>query len=117
MNRLIALPFHFIGTLTADAAVRFQAPYNLQLVKVSAGCDNGTSFILDIGTASDTDAYLDAQTVTGAASSTTEFALSDFVNDQYPVISDGDEVVATIDYDGGAGTDATGVSLVLWFTY
>jgi hypothetical protein len=112
----IALPIVIPGTLTADVTYRFQAPFGMQLFRVVAGCDNSTSFILDIGTASDTDAYLDAVTVTGAASTTTEYEQGDFVDSQYPKIADGDEVVVTVDYDGGAGTDAANVSITLFLT-
>ena len=112
----LAIPIVIPGTLTADITYRLQAPHGMQLVKVNAACDNATSFILDIGTAADTDAYLDAVTVTGAASTTTEYGRTDFVGDQYPKIADGDEVVVTIDYDGGAGTDAAGVSFTLFLT-
>jgi hypothetical protein len=112
----IALPFVIPGTLTADVSYRFQAPSDLQLVKVTAGCDNGTSFILDIGTAADTDAYLDAKTVTGAAATTTEYDRDDFVDEQFPHIDNGDEVVVSVDYDGGAGGDSANVSITLWLT-
>ena len=105
------------ATLTGDIVRRFQAPFDLQLVKVNAGCDNTTSFILDIGTASDADAYLDGVTVTGAAATTTEYNQADFVDGQFPAIPDGTEVVITIDYDGGAGGDSAGVNVDLWFTY
>ena len=114
-GNLFALPIHVPGTLTADVTFRFQAPFDMQLVKVTAGCDNALTFILDIGTAADPDAYLDAVTVTGATATTTEYDRTDFVDDQYPHISDGDEVVVTIDYDGGAGSDSANVSVVLWF--
>jgi hypothetical protein len=114
-GNLFALPIHVPGTLTADITFRFQAPFDMQLIKVTAGCDDTTSFILDIGTASDTDAHLDAVTVTGAAATTTEYGRTDFVGDQYPNIDDGDEIVATIDYDGGAGGDSANVTVVLWF--
>ena len=114
---LIHFGFKVDGTLTADNVRRFQVPVDLQLVKVNAGCDNATSFILDIGTAADTDAYLDGVTCTGAASTTTEWDQDDFVNGQYPAVPDGTEVVITIDYDGGAGTDGAGVHVDLWFTY
>lgn len=114
---LLHLGFKVDGTLTADNVRRFQAPADLQLVKVNAGCDNGTSFILDIGSAADADAYLDGVTVTGAAATTSEYNQTDFVNGQFPVIADGTELLATIDYDGGAGTDGANVHVDMWFTY
>lgn len=114
-GNLFAIPIIVPGTLTADVSFRFQAPFDMQLVKVTAGCDNALTFILDIGTQADPDAYLDAVTVTGATATTTELDRDDFVDDQYPRISDGDEVMVTIDYDGGGGNDSAGISIVLWF--
>ncbi len=114
---LIHFGYALDATLTGNLVRRFQAPVDLQLVKVNAGCDNATSFILDIGTAADDDAYLDGVTVTGAVATTTEYGLADFVDAEFPVIPDGIEVVITIDYDGGAGADAAGINIDLWFTY
>jgi hypothetical protein len=115
-GNLLAVPIHIPGTLTADISFRFQAPFDMQLVKVTAGCGNALTFILDIGTASDADAYLDGVTVTGVTATTTEYDRDDFVDDQYPHIVDGTEVVVTIDYDGGNGNDSADVTVVLWFT-
>ena len=114
-GNLFALPIHVPGTLTANISFRFQAPMDMQLVKVTAGCDNALTFILDIGTAADNDAHLDGVTVTGATSTTTEYGRTDFVGDQYPHISDGDEIVVTIDYDGGGGNDSANVTVILRF--
>ncbi len=114
-GNLFTIPIIVPGTLTADVAFRFQAPFDMQLVKVTAGCDNALTFILDIGTQADPDAYLDEVTVTGATATTTELDRDDFVGDQYAYISDGDEVVLTIDFDGGGGNDSANISIVLWF--
>ena len=103
------------GTLSANMHFEFKAPFDMTLLKVSANCDANTSFILDIGTTANDDAYLDAVTVTGNATSSTEYDEDDFVNDQHPHIPAGTYVAATIDYDGGAGNDAAGVSLLLTF--
>jgi hypothetical protein len=113
-----AIPIVVPGTLTADVHFEFHAPINCQLEKVSANCDAATSFILDIGEndTPDTDAYLDGVTVTGHATDNTEYTRTDFVGDQFPHIAAGADVVVTIDYDGGAGNDAAGVSILLWFS-
>jgi hypothetical protein len=112
----IPFPIMVPGVLAADAKFRFQAPIGLQLVGVGAACDNGTSFILDIGTAADPDAYLDEKTVTGATSTTTVFGRSDFPSSEFPHWAAGGEVLVSIDFDGGAGGNATNVSIVLWLT-
>lgn len=111
----LLVPIFIPGTLTANVHFEFIVPFNMTLQKVSANCDAATSFILDIGTTADIDAYLDAKTVTGDATSSTEYGLADFVGAAYPHIVDGIMLVATIDYDGGAGNDAAGVSLLLTF--
>ncbi len=111
----VLLPLKWDGTLTGDVDFMFTAPCGMQLVHVSAICDASTSFILDVGTTADPDAYLDAVTVTGHATDPSEFDQDDFVNGQYPVIAQGDQVQVSVDYDGGAGTDAADVRMVLTF--
>lgn len=111
----LLVPIFIPGTLTANVHFEFIVPFNMTLLKVSANCDASTSFILDIGTTADTDAYLDAVTVTGDATDSTEYGLADFVDAAYPHIVDGTMVVVTVDYDGGAGADSAGVSLLLTF--
>ena len=112
----LTFPVIIPGTLTADINANFQAPFDLQLVAVSAKFDNTPSVILDIGTTSDTDAYLDGVTVTGAAAACTLYTRADFVDDQFPHISAGDEVQVTVDYDGGAGGDGANLTVTLFFT-
>jgi hypothetical protein len=110
------IPIYIGGTLSANHQFQFQAPFDMQLVKVSAVCDNATSFILDIGIATNTDLYLDAKTVTGAADTCTEYDEDDFVDAVNPHIAAGAVFTVDVDYDGGAGNDAAGVSIVLTFT-
>lgn len=112
----VFFPIYIGGTLSANHQAQFQAPFDMQLVKVSAVCDASTSFILDIGIPTDTDLYLDGVTVTGAADTCTEYDEDDFVGDVYPHIAAGAVVTVDIDYDGGAGTDAAGVTILLTFT-
>lgn len=112
-NHLL-LPINFLdAALAANHTYRLRLPFGVTLEGVSAAAADTTSFILDIGTAADSDAYLDGVTVTGAAATTTLFGRSDFVNGEYPHIPAGTEVVVSIDYDGGAGGDAADVSLTL----
>lgn len=116
-NHLL-LPIIVPGTLTADITFEFTAPFNMSLKEVSAICDASTSFILDIGEndTPDTDAYLDGKTVTGHATEATKYDQDDFVNEQFPHITKGTSVIITVDYDGGDGTDAANVSILLTFT-
>lgn len=112
----IPFPILIPGTLTADVSFRFKAPIGMQLVGVGAACDDTTSFILDVGTAADVDAWLDGVTVTGAAATTTAFGRSDFVGSEFPHWAAGAEVLVSVDFDGGAGGNAANVSIVLWLT-
>ena len=112
-NHMIVSLNFLAAALAANVAHRFSLPFGVTLEAVNAAADNTTSFILDIGTAADTDAYLDGVTVTGAAATTTDFGRADFVNTQYPHIPANTEIVVSIDYDGGAGGDGAGVAVTL----
>ncbi len=115
-NHLL-LPINFLdAALAANHTYRLRLPFGVTLAGVSAAAADSTSFILDIGTAADSDAYLDGVTVTGAAATTTLYGRSDFVNGEYPHIPANTEILVSIDYDGGAGGDAADVSLTLIFT-
>lgn len=107
---------HFVaGTLSADATKRMSFPFGVTLIGGNAGCDNTTSFLLNFGTAADTDAYIDDLTVTGAAATTTDIASSDLVDGAPMHISANTELVLTVDYDGGAGGDSANVDVHLFF--
>ena len=115
-NHLL-LPINFLdAALAANHTYRLRLPFGVTLEGVSAAAADTTSFILDIGTAADSDAYLDGVTVTGAASTTTMFGRADFVGGEYPHIPAGTEWLVSIDYDGGAGGDAADVSITLILT-
>jgi len=115
--------FHFglqyLGSLDipGDQFREFKAPFDMQLVKITANAANTTTCIIDIGTATDTDAYLDGVTLTGATAAPTTYGQSDFVNGQFPAIPAGTVVQITIDHDGGGGADVDDLNMDLWFTY
>ncbi len=112
-NHLL-LPINFLdAALAANHTYRVRLPLGVTLVGVNAACADTTSFILDIGTAADTDAYLDGVTVSGAAATTTLYGRNDFVGGEYPHIPAGTEWLISVDYDGGAGGDAADVSITL----
>jgi len=110
----LLLPINFLdAALAANHTYRLRLPFGVTLEGVSAAAADSTSFILDIGTAADTDAYLDGVTVSGAAATTTLYGRSNFVNGEYPHIPANTEWLVSIDYDGGAGGDAADVSVTL----
>lgn len=112
-NHVLLTINYTAAALAANQTYRFSLPFGFTLVGVNAASADTTSFILDIGTAADDDAYLDGKTVTGAASTTTDFGQADFVGAQYPHVAPDTEMHVSIDYDGGAGGDAAGVCITL----
>ncbi len=114
-GNLFVMGIEMDATLTGDIVRRFSLPIGATLIGANAGCDNTTSFILDVGTAADADAYIDGVTITGAAATTTDIAASALVDGAPMHIAANTEIVITIDYDGGAGGDAAGVNVDLFF--
>ncbi len=122
MQRVFQQAYHIAGTLSADVAIRFTAPFDMQLVHVSAVASNDSDATLTIGDSSDTDEYLQSSTI-GDSGTPTEFDGDDFVDSSgdthscyYPHIADGTVVVVTLDHDGDSGTAAQNVTIVLTFT-
>jgi len=113
----IHMGIQYLGALTGNQFREFKAPFDMQLVKVSGNAANTTSCIIDIGTAADTDAYLDGVTLTGATAVPSDWVRADFVNGEYPAIPADTVVQINIDYDGGDGGDVDDLNLDLWFTY
>lgn len=105
---------HVPGALGANLLAVFTAPTGCQLVHVSAVASNDSDALLILGTTSDTDAYLES-CVIGDSSVPVEKGRTDFVDDQFPVVADGDVVAVTLDYDGASGTAAQDVTIVLTF--
>ena len=114
IGNLFTIGIEMDATLTGNIVRRFQLPFSATLVKVNAGADNTLTFILDIGTAGDTDAYVDGVTITGVTATTTMISPSSFVGGEPIHIAAGTEVVISIDYDGGDGGDAAGINVDLW---
>lgn len=113
MNRTFQQVYSWHGTLAANIATGFVAPFDMQLIHVSAYQRSGTTdTLLDIGTSADDDAYLDGEEI-GAG---TEFDLDDFVGGQFPHIAKGATVSIKIDFDGDSGDAAIDPTIVLTFT-
>jgi hypothetical protein len=116
MQRKFTQAFHIPGTLAADIAIVFTAPSDCQLVHSSAVASNDSDATLKIGTTSSDAAYL-AAGVIGDSNVPVEKERTDFVDSQFPRISDGDGdiVKVSLDHDGAAGTAAADVTIVLTF--
>jgi hypothetical protein len=112
--RLYQVPFHVPGTLAANVSIVWTAPFDCQLVHVSAVGSNANSGLITIGTTSTADAYLASASI-GDSNVPVEFGRTDFVGDQYPHIADGTVIAIALDYDGAGGTATANFTLVLTF--
>jgi hypothetical protein len=120
MNRVFQTAFHVPGTLAANLSIKWTAPFDCQLVHVSAVGSNANDATLKVGSSADDDGYIAAYAIGDSGTPVEKEALTDFdgalVGSQYPHIADGTIVVLTLDYDGSAGTAADDVTIVLTFT-
>lgn len=113
--------FHIPGTLGADIAIKSTVPSNCSLIHVSAVASNDSDATIKIGTSADDDGFLAAVAI-GDSGTPVEFDLDDFdgalltdAGKEYPRLSDGDILTIDLDYDGGSGTAAQNVTIVLTF--
>lgn len=120
MNRVFQQSYHIPGTLSADIAIKFTAPFDCQLVHVSAVASNDSDATLIVGTSADDNGYIAAFAIGDSGTPVEKEAITDFdgalAGSQYPHITDGTIVTADLDYDGATGTAAQNVTIVLTFT-
>lgn len=114
-TRVFTISFHIPGTLTANVTPVWTAPFDCQLIHVSAVATNNSDATLAIGTTASASAYLTA-TAIGDSSDPVEFTRANFVGAQFPHIAKGADLMLTLDYDGSSGTAAQNVTIVLTFT-
>lgn len=115
MQRVFQQVYHVPGTLTANIVPVFTAPFDMQLVHVSANGSNANNATIKLGSTDSDAAYLAAKDV-GDSDTPAEFDRDDFVNTQYPHIADGTKVKMTVDFDGSSGTAVANLTVVLTFT-
>ena len=122
MNRVFQVAFHVPGTLSADLSIKWTAPFDCQLIHVSAVGSNANDGLLTIGDSADADEYLTSSSI-GDSGTPAEFDHDDFVDSSgdthtryYPHIADGTIIVVTLDYDGDSGTATDDFTIVLTFT-
>ncbi|MFC2031568.1 hypothetical protein ACFLWA_12685 [Chloroflexota bacterium] len=122
MQRVFQQSYHIPGTLTADLNIRFTAPFDMQLIHVSAVASNDSDALLTVGDSDDADEYV-VSAVIGDSAVPVETEADTFVDTagathgrHYPRIADGKVVVIALDYDGDGGTAADDVTIVLTFT-
>ncbi len=112
----IVKSFHLHGTLAANAVITFTAEADMHLAYVSACASNNSDATLMAGISTDTNSIL-AAAVIGDSGTPVEKVVSDFAaaNDTGKVAK-GEIFVATLDFDGAAGTAAVDVTLIFTFT-
>ncbi|MFC1996976.1 hypothetical protein ACFLXI_05135 [Chloroflexota bacterium] len=117
-----AKAFHIPGTLSANITISFLVPGPCSLVHISACSSAASDSTLIVGTSADTNGFLES-TVIGVSGTPVEFERADFdgalltdAGKENPRLADGDIFVATLDYDGAAGTAGADVTLVFEFT-
>lgn len=116
MLRMFQQMIHIPGTLSANVVVKYAAPVDCQLVHLSAVASNASDGRVKLGTSADDDAFL-TYTDLGAGGTPVEIeGAANWRSATVPRIQDGDVVVITVDYGGGAGTAAADVTLLLTFT-
>ena len=124
MNQIFQQCYHVSGTLGADMAITFTAPFDMTLLHVSAVGSNTKAAGLTIGDSDDADEYLTKSNI-GVSGTPVEFDGNDFVDTSgnshgryYPRIVDGTVVVISVDYNyngGGSASASADVTLVLTF--
>jgi hypothetical protein len=117
MLRVFQQSYHIPGALSANVGIRFTAPFDMQLIHVSASQSDTDTATIKIGTSADDDGYLVASNF-GVSGTPAEFDRDNFtgaliVSGQYPHIAKGTIVVITITDHGSHSNDPT---VVLTFT-
>jgi len=120
MQRVFQVAFHVPGTLAANLSIVWTAPFNCQLVHVSAVGSNANDGLLTVGTTTDPDGYVTSVSIGDSDAPVEIDTIAEFDGalalGQYPHIVDGTIIQCVLDYDGAAGTATDDFTLVLTFT-
>ena len=124
MQRIFQQAYHVSGSLGADLAIAFTAPFDMTLLHVSAVGSNAYAAGLEIGDSADPNEYLVKADI-GVSGTPVEFDGDNFVDTAgdthgryYPRIADGTVVELALDfnYNGGGSAQASAdVTIVLTF--
>jgi hypothetical protein len=120
MQRVFQVAFHVPGTLAADLSIVWTAPFNCQLIHVSANGSNANDGLMTIGTTTDPNGYVTSISIGDSDTPVEIEGPTGFdgvlAGSQYPHIADGDILEVVLDHDGAAGTATDDFTLVLTFT-
>jgi hypothetical protein len=124
MFNVFTVTFYVPGTAAGDWAASWVAPFDCQLIHVSACCSDANGAGIEVGDDSDADEYL-AKFTAGVSGTPVEKDGDDFLDSDgnshskyYPHIDDGDVVKVTVDHDyngGGSSADSDDICVVLTF--
>jgi len=112
---IVTIPIHVPGTLAANLNIRYAAPFDLQLVQISACGGNANDGLLDLGTATDGSSILSAVAI-GDSGVPALFGKEEFAGGEYPHFSKGSVVTISLDYDGALAVATADFSALLTFT-
>ena len=120
MNRVFQTAFHVPGTLAANLATVWTAPFACQLVHVSVVGSNANDGLFTCGTVADPNGYVTSISIGDSLAPVEIEGITGFdgvlAGSQYPHIADGTVLTAVLDYDGAAGTATDDFTMVLTFT-
>lgn len=121
LGQEIVYSFFLPGTLSANHVISFKVPADYELVHESAVAQNNSDATLKLGTSADDDGFITAHTI-GDSGVPVEKERADFngalltnPGQEFPRCVDGTTFVATLDFDGSAGTAAQNVTLAFTF--
>lgn len=104
---------HVPGTLAANVNVRFTVPHSGRVTHVSAVASNNSDATMTLGISSDTDSIL-ASTTIGDSNTPATFTRANWAAaNPTGALAAGNIVVLTVDYDGGSGTAAADLTVVI----
>jgi hypothetical protein len=103
------------GALSGNYTTNIIFPYDVTLIGLSVCGSNSHDATIKVGNSTDDDAYMTASDI-GDSDTPTEYDLDDLVDDEYPQIRAGTQVVVTVDYDGAGGTAIQDLQGYLFFT-
>lgn len=123
MQRVFQTAFHVAGTLGADVALVWTAPFDCQLIAASAVVSDANAAGIIVGTSVDPNGYMTTWSSGVSGTPVEKVARTDFDGalalEQFPHIADGTIITVDVDYNynGGGGASACDdLTLVLTFT-
>lgn len=107
------MAFHVPGDVAANVVITFEAPFDFRFRTISACTSNDSDATLMLGVSGNTDSILTAAVI-GDSSVPVEKRRADFAStNPTGVITKGEIVVLTVDFDGSAGTAADDLTVLL----